>query len=122
MVEPLPSTYIWSVSTDSVYKNKKENTQPSSHKQQNNGGPWAAVDPEVRGGEAERPLQVERSHSRPAGEGGGGLQTEAQVFLHEPLREVQGQGSEAVETDVTNTQNCNHHGPGRTQISSVSVG
>lgn len=51
---------------------------------QGNGGPRAAAGHQVRREEVEL-QQVERSHSEPGVQGGGGLQAETQVLLHEPL-------------------------------------
>lgn len=51
---------------------------------QGNGGPRAAAGRQVRREEAEL-QQVEHSHSEPGVQGGGGLQAETQVLLHEPL-------------------------------------
>lgn len=88
---------------------------------QYNGRLWAAPGRKVRGEEAKQALRVERSHSEPGVEDGGGLQTEAQVLLHEPLWEIQSQGSQTMETDVTNIKNCDHHSAGTTPISLVLV-
>lgn len=51
---------------------------------QGNGGPRAAAGRPVRREEVEL-QQVERSHSEPGVQGGGGLQAETQVLLYEPL-------------------------------------
>lgn len=81
---------------------------------QGNGGPRAAAGRQVRREELQ---QLERSHSEPGVEGGGGLQAETQVLLHEPLREIPSQGSQTLETVVTNTKNRHHHSSGITQNS-----
>lgn len=79
--------------------------QVSQNSLQPNGGLRAAFGRQVRGESAKRPLQLRYKD-------GGGFQTEAQILLHESLREVQSQGSETVETDDTNIKNCNHYYPG----------
>lgn len=72
---------------------------------QPNGGLQAAFGCQVRGESAKRLLRLRYKD-------GGGFQTEAQILLHESLREVQSQGSETMETDDTNIKNCNHYYPG----------
>jgi len=84
-----------------------------------NGGIWAAVGCEVRGEEVERKLQM--GHQRLGVEGSGGFQTEAQVLLYESLWEVQSQGSETMEIDAANIENCNHYYTGRWAYRSRSV-
>lgn len=83
---------------------------------QGNGGPRAAAGRQVRREEVEL-QQVERSHSEPGVQGGGGLQAETQILLHEPLWEIPSQGSQTLETVVTNTKSRHHHSSGITQNS-----
>ncbi len=46
----------------------------------------------------------------PRSPGAGEVQEEAQVFLHEPLRQVQSSWKKTLETDAADHQNsCGHH-------------
>lgn len=89
MVEPLPYQHIYDLYVGKHRQNSHTLVEFCSVLERN-GGLWAAVYLEVGGEEAERPLQMERSHSDPGLEDGGGLQAEAQVLLHEPLLLPQG--------------------------------
>lgn len=81
---------------------------------QPNGGLQAAFGCQVRGESAKRLLRLRYKD-------GGGFQTEAQILLHESLREVQSQGSETMETDDTNIKNCNHYYPGNPLVTCECV-
>lgn len=74
---------------------------------ESNGGIWAAAEREGQGEKGERRLQMEHAHS--GLEHHRGLQAEAEVLLHEPVWEVQSEGSQTMETDATDNQNYHHH-------------